>query len=135
MRELEWFENIREIMGGEDEIIDYPTLNAQNDFLCVLLEIMAERLKIDKVLNPIGKLLGIKSYEKVLYTKAVPMSMQMRLWAYEDVREFNQPYVKKVYQTDKVDLSKNGYAEWVSNRIASIGKNSTNVSTQLLHID
>ena len=122
-------------MGGEDEIIDYPTLNAQKDFLCVLLEIMAERLKIDKVLNPIGKLLGIKSYEKVLYTKAVPMSMQMRLWAYEDVREFNQPYVKKVYQTDKVDLSKNGYAEWVSNRIASIGKKSTNVSTQLLHID
>ena len=50
------------------------------------------------------------------------MSKQMRLFAYDEVREFNMPYYKRTYISEKADLSKNGYVDMVTERIQEIGE-------------
>ena len=45
----------------------------------------------------------------------------MRLFAYDEVREFNMPYYKRTYISEKTDLSKNGYVDMVTDRIQKIG--------------
>ena len=41
----------------------------------------------------------------------------MRHYGYEDVREYVQPFEKRVYLTDRNDLTTSGYARWFSDRI------------------
>ena len=51
------------------------------------------------------------------HTNRTPISEAMRHFGYEDVREYAQPFEKRVYSTDRTDLTTNGYDEWFSERI------------------
>ena len=105
-------------MGGENDIHDYPTLEAFKDISDIVLE-MGTKAVLGKF--NLGHL-TIDKYEKANHLTPTPLSKQMRLWTYEDVREFNQPYVKKAYHTDKTNLSTIGYSDWVADRIYKLGK-------------
>ena len=99
-------------MGGEDEIHDYPSLKAQVEeptktFGSLLLNLSQEK--------------KIRAYPRVDYQVPTPVSEQMRLWPYDEVREFNQPAFKRCYISEKEDLLENGYPEWVANRVKEIG--------------
>ena len=50
------------------------------------------------------------------YENPTKMSEVMRYYGYEDVREYPQPYEKRAYMTNKIDLATNGYAKWLSER-------------------
>lgn len=55
-------------------------------------------------------------------------------WIFRNVREFQQPYVKRCYVTNSRSLTKDGWPDWVSNRIDAIVKPEKNrcwTSTQL----
>ena len=60
-------------------------------------------------------------YEKVDYNIPVPISKHLLLFAYGDVREFNQPVYKRTYLSEKHDLLSTGYVDWINNRIEEIG--------------
>jgi len=51
------------------------------------------------------------------YTQHVPMSTLSRHWVYSDVREYVMPYEKRTYFSDRTDLSTNGWASWLANRV------------------
>merc|ERR1719330_115193 len=51
------------------------------------------------------------------YTQPVPMSTLSRHWVYSDVREYVMPYEKRTYFSDRTDLSTNGWASWLANRV------------------
>ena len=75
------------------------------------------------VLKFLASSAGIKMpYCKVDYKVPIPCSKQMRLFAYDEVREFNMPYYKRTYISEKADLSKNGYVDMVTERIQEIGE-------------
>ena len=112
-KELMWFDRLREAMGGEDEIHDYPTFKAQ----------IEEPTKVfGQFLSNLATGTQGGSYPKANHLTPTPVSEQMRLWTYEEVREFNQPAFKRCYLSEKKDLLDNGYPEWVSSRIQEIGK-------------
>ena len=116
--EIQWFEKIREACGGESEIADYPN---------------HEALKQDKkeaLLNFLLRSAGFPfppTVPLINYMTPIPMSEQMSLYLYNDVREYNLPYFKKGYGSEKLDLSSNGYASWIADRVDLIGnfKNCT----------
>ena len=58
----------------------------------------------------------IDPYKKLDYENPTKMSEVMRYYGYEDVREYPQPYEKRAYMTNKIDLATNGYAKWLSER-------------------
>ena len=60
-------------------------------------------------------------YDKIDYKEPIPNSKQMRLFAYDEVREFNQSSYKRTYLSEKSDLLENGYVDWLVNRINEIG--------------
>ena len=60
-------------------------------------------------------------YVKVDYTIPIAISKHLLLFAYGDVREFNQPVYKRTYLSEKHDLLSNGYVDWINNRIQEIG--------------
>ena len=62
-------------------------------------------------------------YEKISFKDAIPMSKQMRLFTYDEVREFNMPFYKRSYASEKTDLATNGYVDMVTQRIQKIGWN------------
>ena len=112
--EAAWFEKVREAMGGEEQILDAPEINTEEaDPHAVLFNLMKCFLK-DPDAQP---------YTRAHYTVPTPLSECMRYWAFEDVREFVQPYEKRTYMSDKSDLSTNGYAEWVADRVDLIASN------------
>ena len=80
------------------------------------------------------KLLGIDSeYNAVNYMSPTPMSEITRYYMWDDVREYPQPYHRRVYMTDKTDLSTNGWVQWISNRvdiILSEHRSNENVNIQ-----
>ena len=49
-----------------------------------------------------------------------PMSKLTRYWCYEDIREYVKPYDKRVYASNKYDLSTNGWPEWMSGRVNDV---------------
>merc|ERR1711920_35486 len=51
------------------------------------------------------------------YKEHIPMSTLSRHWVYPDVREYVMPYEKRTYFTDRADLSTNGWASWLANRV------------------
>ena len=84
--EIKWFMKVREAMGGEGQIADYPTLEIlKHDFKGTMVEYFKTALGFR----------GAKPYPKVDYLKPTPMSQQIRLFMYDPVREFNQPYIKR----------------------------------------
>ena len=62
-----------------------------------------------------------KEYEQVDYKIHIPNSKQLLLFSWPEVREFNQSAYKRTYFSEKYDLSKNGYVDWVTSRIQEIG--------------
>ena len=62
-------------------------------------------------------------YEKISFKDAIPMSKQMRLFTYDEIREFNMPFYKRSYASEKTDLATNGYVDMVTQRIQEIGMN------------
>ena len=61
-------------------------------------------------------------YVKVDYNIPIEISKQLLLFAYADVREFNQSVYKRTYLSEKYDLLSNGYVDWINNRIEEIGR-------------
>ena len=61
--------------------------------------------------------LYVDPYTKTGYKSPTPVSEAMFQFSYADKREFVQPYEKRCYLTDKTDLSTNGYAKWITDRI------------------
>ena len=55
-------------------------------------------------------------YEKISFKDAVPMSKQMRLFTYDEVREFNMPFYKRSFVSEKTDLTTNGYVDLITQR-------------------
>ena len=63
-----------------------------------------------------------------------PMSKLTRYWCYEDIREYVKPYDKRVYPSNKYDLSTNGWPAWVSSRVdevTSLDDSNINVVIQV----
>ena len=64
-----------------------------------------------------------------LFAKGVetkPMSELTGEWIFRNVREFDHPYVKRTYSTNSTTLGKDGWADWVVNRIDAIVKPEAN---------
>ena len=100
-------------MGGEGEIHDYPTVHAQ----------MEEPTKtFGQFLLNIAKGTNTGTYPIVNHHVTTPVSEQMRLWPYDEVREFNQSAFKRCYISEKEDLLEVGYPEWVASRVKEISK-------------
>ena len=117
--EIQWFEKIREACGGESEIVDNPNHEAlKQDHRGALLNLF---LRLAKVPVPPVPLID--------YKIPIPMSEQMPLYVYNDIREYNLPYFKHGYGSEKPDLSSNGYASWVADRADLIGNFDTNCIT------
>ena len=55
-----------------------------------------------------------------------PMSELTAMWIFRNVREFDHPYVKRTYSTNSRTLGKDGWAQWVTNRIDAIVKPEAN---------
>lgn len=84
--EIKWFKKVREAMGGEGQITDFPTLEIlKHDFKGTMVEYFKAALSFPDA----------KPYPKVDYLEPTPMSQQIRLFMYDPVREFNQPYIKR----------------------------------------
>lgn len=58
--------------------------------------------------------------------KEIPMSELTSSWIFRNVREFDKPYIKRAQVTDSRTLGKDGWAEWVTNRIDTIIKPDKN---------
>ena len=109
--EMQWFEKIREACGGESEIIDFPNHEAlKQDPQGALLNFF---LRLAKIPVPPVPLIN--------YMTPIPMSEQMPLSVYKDIREYNLPYFKHGYGSEKIDLSSNSYASWIADRVDLIG--------------
>ena len=53
-------------------------------------------------------------------TKARPISQILEDLTWKDVREFELPFVKKVWLTTSTNLATNGFADWVSDKVDAI---------------
>jgi hypothetical protein len=109
---MEWFEKIREALGSP--LLDAIEVNA------------AEEFPDETRLNFVKTLLGVPNappYPDVRYTTPTPISEMVRYYIWDDVREFPQPFQKRVYLTDKTDLSINGWVQWISERVDIIARN------------
>ena len=104
-KEAKWFEKIRETAGGDKNITDYNLNFDKQDVLMFLAAGAGFPMP----------------YAKVSYKVPIPCSKQMRLFAYNEVREFNMPYYKRTYISEKTDLSKNGFVDLLTERIQKIG--------------
>merc|ERR1712183_273701 len=110
---MQWFERIREACGGESEIVDAPNLGAlKHDPQGALFNFFL-RLSNNQVPYPPSSIVDYKT--------PIPLSEMNQLFPYNDIREFNQPYFKKVYASEKINLSSNGYVTWIADRVSLIG--------------
>ena len=105
------FEQIRRVAGGEEAIIDsHYSIKASPE---------------EKAANMARYLMTCQGhpmdYKKVDYRIPIPNSEQMRLFSWDEVREFNQSAYKRTYISEKTDLLTNGYPEWVTQRIQEMG--------------
>ena len=97
--EMQWFERIREACGGESEIVDAPNHEAlKQDHQGALLNFFRRLAKVP-----------VPPVSLIDYKIPIPLSEQIPLYVYNDIREYNQPYFKHGYGTEKLDLSSNGY--------------------------
>ena len=49
-----------------------------------------------------------------------PMSEMVQNWLFTNPREFDEPYVKRLYSTDATDLSTNGWVKWMVDHIDKV---------------
>ena len=116
-----WFKRIREAAspGNLDWIFDE----------------LAEGI-VSPIFKDIKKLLGDGEVLNFLHVNEdvhTPLSKLTRYWCYEDVREYVKPYEKRVYPSNKYDLSTNGWSEWISRRVNDVidlGDTNRNVILQ-----
>ena len=111
------FEALRKAAGGEREILDWPS--------DLGLDTHMERANHAKFLINFGGGMTNFDYNKIKYMEPIPCSQQMRLFAYNDVREFNQPSFKRTYMSEKKEFIKSGYVDWVADRVSEISEYST----------
>ncbi|KAG0215331.1 hypothetical protein BGX28_000071, partial [Mortierella sp. GBA30] len=52
-----------------------------------------------------------------------PLSELTGDWIFQNVREFDMPYVKRVYMSNSKTLEKDGWTDWMCNRIDEIERN------------
>ncbi|KAF3905649.1 hypothetical protein ABW21_db0205251 [Orbilia brochopaga] len=55
-----------------------------------------------------------------------PMSQLTKQWIFTNIREFDKPYVKSTHLTNSRTLGKDGWAEWMTNRIDSLVRPDAN---------
>ena len=99
------FERIRVAAGesdGESPLIDRVSDNPKS--VCQMVKFS----------------LGL-DYDRVDYNDPIPISKQVLLFSYYDVREFNQPAYKRTYISEKFDLHTNGWVDWVVKRVEELG--------------
>jgi hypothetical protein len=53
-------------------------------------------------------------------SKPRPLSAMMQDWCWFNVREFDLPYMKRLWVTDATDLGRRGYAKWAADRVEAI---------------
>ncbi|KAG0032868.1 hypothetical protein BGZ81_009921 [Podila clonocystis] len=53
-------------------------------------------------------------------SKPTPMSKLSSEWTFNNVREFDAPYVKRTYMSNSATLGSDGWTDWVSDRIQLI---------------
>ena len=110
-KEAEWFERIKAACGGEEKIVFSPDINVEEaDPKGTLINMMKTFMKAPDA----------KPYKRIHYDVQTPMSDCMRIWTYEDIREFVQPYEKRVYVSDKTDLATNGFLECLDEQIEAV---------------
>ena len=99
------FERIREAAGeidGETPLTDRVLDNPKS--VCQMIKFA----------------LGL-DFDRVDYNDPIPISKQMLLFSYYDIREFNQSSYKRTYISEKYDLHTNGYVDWVVKRVEELG--------------
>ena len=74
------------------------------------------------------------NYKKVDYKLPIPISKQMALFAYNEVREFNKPAYKRTYLSEKYDLHTNGYVDWVSQRLEYLGRYGVYCQARVIYL-
>jgi hypothetical protein len=52
--------------------------------------------------------------------KPLPMSWMLQQWAMPTVREYDLPYVKRCYLSDRHDLIPRGFPQWLTDRIEEV---------------
>ena len=75
----------------------------------------------------------VQNWMYVNEQKHTPLSELMRYWCWEDIREYVKPFEKRLFGSNRCDLSTNGWAEWVSQRVEQIvhdGDKDTNIAFQ-----
>ena len=107
------FEALREAAGGDGQITDFPLLMG--------LGTEEEQAHYAKFMLKSTGMANL-DYKKIKYKRPIPCSQQMRLFAYNDVREFNQPYYKRTYLSEKKDFLDTGHVGWVTDRVAELSK-------------
>ena len=115
--ERKWFEKIRYAM--EPLVLDAPKNQANGSPKMEDLLLLSKALLPED--HPGFDPDAVKNYEyhvdTLSYTDSLSLSQISRYWVYEDIREYSQPYEKRVYLSNKTDLSCNGWAKWVSNQV------------------
>jgi hypothetical protein len=114
--EKKWFDKVRHAMGPLvlDSPKNQPNGSPKMEDMILFAKALMPLPESHPAFDPDAR----KNYElhvnTLRYTDPMEMSQLTRYWVYEDVREYVQPYEKRVYMTDKTDLSKNGWAKWLS---------------------
>jgi hypothetical protein len=112
-----WFEKVRHAM--EPLVLDSPKNQANGSPKMDDLLLLAKALLPED--HPGYDPDAVKNYEyhvdTLKYTDPLTLSQCSRYWLYEDVREYVQPYEKRVYISNKTDLSCNGWPKWVADQV------------------
>ena len=77
---------------------------------------LAKLTKYSRVSNKVTAKLYECTVDKLRYTDPLPMSQLTRYWVYEDVREYVKPFEKRVYLSNKTDLS-GSWPKWISEQV------------------
>jgi hypothetical protein len=115
--ERKWFEKVR--CAAEPGVLDAPKIQANGsakmeELLGLLTALLPES---HPYFNPEAKTNYESHIDTLRYDDPTPMSQLTRYWPYEDAREFALPFEKRVYVSDKTDLSTNGWTKWVSDQV------------------
>ena len=107
-KEEEWFNKFREASKPNciDNIMEEVCQGLSGRFLQLLKKFFGGE--------------EMNNFLRVDYKKHTPLSILTRYWCYEDVREYVKPYEKRVYPSNKQNLSSNGYVHWVCKRIDKV---------------
>ena len=132
-QERMWFEKIRIAM--EPLVFDAPKNQSNGrpklEEMKLFIQAFAASLQGDMEIKA-----KYDQLDLLRYSDPTAMSELSRYWVYDDVREYCQPFEKRVYMTNKTDLSTNGWVGWVSNQVDQIdgeyrNSDSVNLTVQI----